>query len=385
MPSRGQFVTVAESLQQIASATQAGRSRSPSAGEGGLDARIAAVRARILGTRGEVAPERVRAALGGDRRAPGVPAGTALLPSPQRLLVQQVSPEAEQALSVLRDLQPIRPARLDPAEVTAAVRVVTVAVEALRREAVEPEPRQELVAARFAGLERQLPRLVRLMEPRRDLDDHFTSGADLEQRNRLLLLSSHLERIAEAFAAFFRRLDQGLPASVDRVYDVQSQLRVVADSVAEVRTRFADAGASEAELAAPEGRLDRLDPDLPRMTVARLLAWVTDLAVGPSAADLPTTGSFGLAEVRADARELRDVVAAIVAAGDDPEEGHAVPRHFAVFIDDHDGDDDDDRSRGGSVADALTDDGVRRALRALYTQLDAVVVTAGGDDDEHRR
>jgi hypothetical protein len=376
LPGRGQFVTVAESLGRIASASQAGRGGATHAGAGGLDARIAAARSRILGTRGAVPPDRVRAALGGGHGYGGLPAGTALLTSRQQLLARRVEPETACALAILRDLRPIRPAELDPAEVTAAVRVVTTGVEALRREAVEPEPRQELVASRLDGLRRQLGRLEQLMEPHRDRDDHFTSGEDLQQRNRLVLLGEHLDRVEQAFDTFFDA-DRRKPAAVDRVIDVQAQLRVVADSVAEVRTRFGDAGASEEELAAPEGRLDRLDPDdddLPRMTVARLLSWITDLAVGPDAADLPITGSFGLRTVQRDAEELSRIVARVVALGDPDED----PGAFAALRAAPRYEGGSDRVRGGSVADALTDDGVRRSLRALRTQLDAVAATAGG-------
>lgn len=333
-----------QSLRELASAARSGTTGGTSrAGTGGgLADRIAAARAQVVGARGPVTADRVRTALARTSGPTDVLAGTILLPSAQRVLSAHVTAAADAATAILSALRPIREALVDPAEVAAVVGATRSTLAALRREAVEPEPREELVAAKRVQLVHLRERLLELFAS----DDDFTSAADLEQTVQLGLLEGHVASIEGAYVAYFHA--QGGPVAVDLVPIVQAQLRVVGDTVAELRSRLAQAGASEFELAAPDARLSELGEGLPTMTLARFLDWITDYARGTTAADLPTTGGVGLDALRRERDRIQPIVDQVVGiAGHDA--GHA-----------------------GAVALALGDAGVQAELAALGAQLRAL-------------
>ena len=368
---------MSEAVQELVSTLRGGLAGAGPATDvdgGGLEARIAARRAQIVGSRGEVPPERLRAALAKRSPSLGLPAGTALLPSRQRLLAHRVAPASDAATAIVQSLRPLRPGVIDAAEVEAVVRSVAGLIAALRREAVEPEPRKELVDAKLTALfgaddvatraktaqqngdrkpKGQLDRLRRVMRASRNEDDQFTSSDDVEQGNQLELLEINLRGIEDAFRSFFDDEAAETPSAIDRVPDVQAQLRVVVDSTADLRVRLHAAGADDAELAAPDGRLSGIEASLPRMTMARLLAWIEDLAGGSTAAELPVTGSIGLATLHAEADVLQPAVTRLAALGD------SAAAH-------------------GAVGAALGDPRVREALQVLASQLSTITTPSGG-------
>jgi hypothetical protein len=350
----------ATSLADIAAILRAQLPASTAASADGLGVRIAARRAQIVGARGPVAYERVRAAV--MREAPGardLPLSTGDLPSRQQLLVAQVEPAAAAAQSILEALVPSRMGRVDQAEVAAVVTKTASAVGALRAEAVARDPREQLVNVRRENLKSLRNRLRRVMEPRRDLDDRFRSREDLEQENRLTMFERHVAVVEQAWKEYFEAARQSAPA-MDRVSDVQDQLRVVGDSATVLRRRLNEAGARDPELAAPEARLILIDKKLPRMTMASLLTWIAELGGGREAADLPTTGSLGLASIEKEATSLLKIVQRLITAATKSLDGSSTG------------------AGSGALSQALRDGGVKKALDALRQQLETVVTTAGG-------
>jgi hypothetical protein len=350
----------AASLADIAAILRAQLPASTTASADGLGGRIAARRAQIVGARGPVPYDRVRVAV--MRESPtawDVPVSTGDLPSSQQLLVAQVEPAAAAAQSILEALVPSRVGRVDQAEVAAVVTKTANALGALRAEALTRDPREELVDVRRENLRRLRLRLRRVMAPRRDPDDRFRSREDLEQENRLTMFERHLTVVEQAWDEYFVAAWRSPPA-MDRVSGVQDQLRVVGDTAAVLRQRLNEAGVRETELAAPEARLYRIDKTLPRMTMASLLTWIAELGGGREAADLPTTGSLGLASIKSEATSLLEIIEDLRKTADGSPAGSSTG------------------AGSGALAAALRDGGVKKALDALLLQLETVVTTAGG-------